>query len=237
MTLSEDDLAVIDRRVDQRIRLASSREKTSGTVVSRDTTGPKAMVRFDGATVAVPVKVAGSVYVQAGDRCLLDRYGTSDWIVTNSFGASSFGEASRSLDGLSIATGSLTSATFVDLTEFGTVSFDKAFDLTFVRVQVNSACFVSAVPTRILWAVRFTPTAGGIGYTPTDISVGGMNFNTASQHQAYTGMRRIISIPSGSYTVSLRWRRASGTGNAVADTNDSYAVELDERVRASVPIL
>lgn len=233
--IGDDELI---RLIDQRIRLARVQDRATGTVVSRDTTGPGCMVMFDGATVATPAKVSGTTFVQPGDRCMLDKYGTSDWLVTNSFNASSFGEGSRTIDGLSGTTAAMTSSSFVDIAEYGSFTFSKAFDLTLVHVQGMMAGFVTtAVPTRVIWAVRLTPITGGVGYTPTDTVIGSLNFNTVSQHQAVAGMRRLNNVPAGTYTVTFRWRRSSGTGNVFADANDTYGLQTDERVRAVTPIL
>jgi hypothetical protein len=233
MTLTADDLAIID----QRVRLAQARTRSAGTIVSRDTTGPKAMVLFDGATVATPAKVTGSTFVAPGYRCLLDRYGT-DWVVTNAWAATTFGEANLAMDSLPSATGANTSATFQTINEFGTFTFTKFFDLTFVRAAISVGGFVTGTAgTRANWAIRFTPIEGGIGYSPADLSFGGVVMNQLSTHVPYSSMRRVTNIPAGTYTVNLRWRRLSGSGSLFADTNDSFAVEVDERVRTLTPIL
>lgn len=234
MTLADEELI---RLIDQRIRADKSRIRHTGTVVSRDTTGPKGMVQFDGATVATPVKFAGGVYASPNDRCLLDLYGTSDWIVTNTWAASTFGEASKQLDGLPATTGALTSNTFVDLTEFGTITFTKFFDATFIRVAVQWGAFSSATATQLAMGVRLTPTAGAIGFSATDYALGRMYFNVASKYENNYTPRRLVGVPAGTYTCSLRWRRVSGAGNIQADAITSYALELDERVRATVPVL
>lgn len=234
MALEAADLDIID----QRIRLAQSRSRSAGTVVSRDTTGSRAMILFDGATVATPAKVTGSTFVAQGFRCLLDRYG-SDWVVTNAWAATTFGEANQAVDSLSALTGGNTSATFQDLNEFGTFTFTKFFDLTFLRVAISVGAFAGAgtAAARANWAVRFTPVAGGAGYTPADLSLGGILINQLATHVSYSSWRRVTNVPSGTYTVGLRWRRLSGTGTLFADTNDSFAVEVDERVRTLTPIL
>jgi hypothetical protein len=224
------------RLIDERIALARRQDRATGTVVSRDTIGPGATVIFDGSTVAMPVRVAGGVGATDGDRVLLTRHG-SDWIVTESFSAFSLGEANKALDNLGAATGALTSATFVDLAEFGGLPFAKTYDLTFVRMQVQAQAFVTGAAAKVFFALRFTPVAGGIGFTPSDVPMGGININQLNTHVSYTTPRRNTGIPAGTYTVTLRWRRVSGTGQIFADTNDSFAVELDEHVRALVPIL
>jgi hypothetical protein len=239
----EGDLAVTPediRLIDQRVRAALQTTRASGTVVTRDTTGPGATVLQDGSTVPVPAKVTGSTFVRPGDRCLMDRYGTSDWVVTQSWSTLTFGELSKTYDGLGSTTSALTSSTFVDLTEFEPTTFTKAFDLTSVRIQVQAEAYTSGSAgqtAKVNWGVRFTPIEGAEGYTPIDIGIGGININQLSTHVSYTSTRRYISLPAGTFTVSLRWRRVSGAASVLADTNDAYALELDERVRGSIPIL
>lgn len=232
--VSYDDELI--RIIDERMSLYKMKTVSQGTCITRDTEGPGATVTFDGATSPVSVKVMGDCFCQPDDRVVAGKYG-SDWLIIGSFSSTAFGEANRALDNLSVATGALTSSTFVDLTEFGTVQFDKTFDNTFVRMGLQAQAFVTGATAKPFWALRFTPIAGGIGYTPADIPFGGININQLSTHTSYTTFRRVTNIPAGSYTVSMRWRRVSGSGSVFADTNDSYAVELDENVRASVPIL
>lgn len=233
MSLYDDDQIAL---IDQRIRLHTKQTVSMGSIVSRDTTGPGAMAVMDGATVAVPVKVLGTSPVREGDRVTLELFGT-EWLVTGTFSANGFGEANQAVEGLSGATGALTSGSFVDLTEFGSFEFTKNYDATFVRLQVQGSAFATGAIAKVFWALRFTALEGGAGYTPADISVGGMQINTLSAHIGYTSMRRVTNIPAGTYTVQLRWRRASGSGSIFADTNDSYAVEVDERVRSAAPVL
>jgi hypothetical protein len=225
------------RLIDERIALSRRQDRAQGTVVARDTTGPGAMVVFDGSTTPVPVKCAGNVFTNQNDRVLLARHG-SDWIVTESFSSNSFGEASKHFSGgLGSTSGNLTSATYVDLTEFGTIQFTKAFDLTYVQAQVTVGGYATAIDTRAAWALRYTPVAGAEGYTPTDITMAIINWDVANVHRGITAMGRVISLPAGTYTVSLRWRRTAGSGNVVANNNDEYAVAVDEHPRANVPIL
>lgn len=234
--MTPEDLALVQRMI---AKATAQSGRQVGTVVSRDSTGPGATVLIDPASQPVPAKVTGSTFVQPGDRCLLDWYG-DDLIITQSWSVTTFGEASLPLDALPSATTPLTSSSFVDLAEFGTFTFTKTFDLTFVYIQVQAEAYTtgtSGQTAKVFWALRFTPVEGGIGYTPTDISVGGININQLSTHVSYTSMRRRTDIPAGTYTVSLRWRRVSGAASVVADTNDSYAVGLDERVRTGTTIL
>lgn len=220
--------------VDQRIRLATARTRAIGRCVSRDTTGPGANVTFDGSTVAMPVKVLGNVTLRAGDRCVLDLYGT-EWIVTGSFTAPALGEASIMV-APSATTGALTSFSFVDLQEIPAIDFNKMFDGTYVRMAIMAGCYVTAQPTSVRFGLRLNPIDAP-GYTASDISITFINFNTANAHNYATNAVRVLDIPAGKYSAQLRWRRAAGTGSVFADGNDLFTIEIDEGVRFSAPVL
>lgn len=225
--------------IDQRIRTQQRMTRAQGTVVSRDTTGSGGLVRFDRSDSATPCIFPGTVFAAQGDRVTCELYEDRFWVVTTSGSALALGEANRALDALA-GTDTTTSGAHSDMVQFGTFPFTKFYDLTFVRIGLSAQAWVNGTtPCKVTWAVRLTPFDGGEGYTPVDLVMGGININQASTHVHYSQARRFLNIPAGSYTVSLRWRKAAstGTGTVTADTNDSYAVELDERVRANTPVL
>jgi hypothetical protein len=224
------------RLIDQRIRLAQARDRAVGTCVTRATSGPDATVVFDGSTVAMPVKVLGTVFVQEGDRCVLDKYG-SDWIVSGSWSTLALGEAARFQFGPSGGTGALTSGSFVDMMEILPVTFTKVYDQTYVRVCVSAGAYSSAASTSVRWAVRFTPQDAGSSYTAADVFTAFIHFNEINTHQSNYAGARATGIPAGSYTCQLRWRRNTGSGSVFADTNDLFMMEIDEAPRAVDPIL
>lgn len=226
------------RLIREQIRLSQQATRAVGTVVTRDTTGTGAMVKFDHAETPTPVLVGGNVFCQPEDRVLLDLYG-SDWVVTTSFSSAAFGEASRFYAGLGAPMTALTTTGgFVDFTEVAPVTFTKLHDLTFVLITASYGGYTdTAANTEAEWAVRFTPTEAGSSYTASDITVGSIFFNNISEHLNQSQQRRKTDIPAGTYTVSMRWRRVGGTGNVRANADDCYTMSLDERVRASSPIL
>jgi hypothetical protein len=232
MTWADDQIDFVD----QRIRAAERRERAVGTVVSRDPSGSGSMVIHDGASTPTPAKMPGTVFAQEGDRVALELFG-SDWLVISSYSAAAFGEANLAMDGLAGTEGPITTGSFVDMTQFGTFTFNKIFDNTFIRIGFCGSLYTNVATTKAAFACRFTPTSGGVGYSPSDVSLGMVSISDASNHTEHSHARRITSVPSGSYTVSLRWRRVSGTGTLTADIHDPYFLEVDERVRASVPIL
>lgn len=222
--------------IDQRIRLNAARTRAVGTCVTRATTGPAADVVFDGSTQAMPVKVLGSVVLRAGDRCVLDRYGT-EWIVTGSFVSSAFGEASWQ-GPPSSQTSTLTSGTFVDIQEIPPLTFDKAFDNTYVRMDMEASAFaLTSANTGVRWGLRWTPVVTSKPYTASVYSMNSQFFNATSVHETCHYNARPIDIPAGRYEVQACWRRTSGSGGLTSDNADMYTIELDEAVRASTPVL
>jgi hypothetical protein len=232
VTPEEEEIA----RIDARIRFQAKRTRAMGTVVSRATSGPAAMVRLDSADTPIPVLCPGSVFCQPGDWVTVDLYGTQ-WVITNSFTGPGFGEASKFLIGLPLTTGALSSASYLDLSEFPAFSFTKFFDNTFVAIKASYSAYVTTGNTEVEWAVRLAQTSGDTPYASADISMSGIFFNNATEHLSKSMEKRMLGIPAGTYTVTLRWRRAGGSGTAIANADDGYSVELDERVRAGAPVL
>lgn len=231
MAIDQDLIALID----QRIRSAAAKDKAAGTCVSRDTTGSGADVAFDGSTVAMPVKVLGNVFMKPGDRCVLERFG-SDWVVIGSWSALGLGECSVFGFGPGGAV-STTSASFVDFSDIAPRQFDKAFDATYVRMAVTAGCYSTAISTGVRFGIRITPLDAESAYPATDLAMNNIWFNQANIHQTNYYHYRYTVLPAGSYEIQLRWRRGAGTGTITADSADLFSVELDEAVRAGVPIL
>lgn len=234
--MSTVDQNLIDL-VDQRIRLSTARTRAAGTCVTRATTGPAADVIYDGSTVAMPVKVLGSVFLRPGDRCVLDLYGT-DWVVTGSFTAQGFGESSKQSFGPVAGTGSLSSSTFLDLSEIGPMIFDKAFDNTYVRMALSASAYITSgtPPAMVQFGFRVTPVDAN-GYTATDHSLTSILLDSATGHASGYYSVRATGLPAGRYSIQLRWRRSSGTALIKVDGNDVFSLEVDEGVRAVNPVL
>jgi hypothetical protein len=53
-------------------------------------------------------------------------------------------------------------------------------------------------------------------------------YNTASVHTPITCEISIGSVPAGSGSVQLRWRRVSGTGTLQMDANDWISITVRE---------
>jgi hypothetical protein len=232
MSLSEEQI----RLIDQRIRAARQSDFAAGTCVTRATTGPDATVMFDGSTVPMPVKVLGTVFCQADDRVVMNRYG-SDWVVTGSWAGLGLGEASVTGFG-PVGGTSVTVFTFIDHAGIPGFTFTKIYDNTFVRMAVTGSAYTNVTNSSVRFGLRLTAQDPGSSYAATDYNMVHIFYNQASVHLGKSSFYRALGIPAGSYTVQLRWRRYSGTGNTLfADDSDFYSIELDERVRQLTPFL
>lgn len=234
MAYDEDLIALVD----QRVRLHQSRTRAIGTCVSREVVGPGALVLFDGATVAVPVKVLGHVEIREGMRCTLDKYG-SEWLVTGAFAIPQMGE---SVDfRFCVGTQTIAGSSFVDHPGFVPVGFTKYHDQTWVDVFMAVSGFATVAATDARWGLRFTQTDGETPYTPVDLNANYMFWSTANVRTAhsyqfvYAGTTQAGGIPAGQYSVQIRWRRSTGTGVVTNAGQDIYAIRMKETVRASSP--
>lgn len=221
--------------IDQRIRQAATMDRATGTCVNRATTGPGADVTFDGSTVAMPVKVLGTVFIRPGDRCVLDLYGT-EWIVTGSFSSLGFGEAAKTGNGPSGGTGAITNSSYADVIEITPLRFVKTFDITVVRIAMGITMRSTSAPYSTRFGLRCTPLDGQT-YTPSDYILNFISFSDATQRLGSTFSTKVTDMPAGAYSCQVRCRRVSASGSGLFDSGDVYYLEMDERVRTSSPIL
>lgn len=194
--------------VDARIRAASTVDHAVGTVNSRDTASTRAMVVFDGDNVAVPVKVLGGVDALAGDRVVLQRFG-SEWVVLGSF---TTGRTVRVL----AASGSLSPVT-------STIADVTGATVTFTTSRVNASYVVVAMFdfSKTATAIQFTGSVDVDGSAPNGSyqnAVFSDNANTISDRASVATCGSGTLAAVGSHTAKLRAVRtgAAGTGNCNA---------------------
>ena len=222
------------RMVDARIAAAQKRTDAYGTIASRDTTGPGAMVVFDGSTVATPAKVFGHVHCIEDDRVALTLI-ENRWCVIGTFGRRELAEAYDWQTGTNPASGT-TSATFVDMPNAPTITtFTKRYDGTAIRLSVDTTLWTSVADTDVHIGVR---VAGRINtetaaiFTPIDITTGRLQLDTAFVRGTVSGSKRIV-IAAGEYTFTTRWKRTAGTGELRQDDRDHSTIEADEIFRTT----
>jgi hypothetical protein len=194
-----------------------------------------ATVVVDGATVGVPVKVAGHVWPVAGDRVILVRvgprrtpgesYAGEEWCV--------LGVTSRTV-GPNVAiinypqvTGTNTSASVVNLPG------DPSFTWTKQRSDSPFAMYLSF--TTFL-SVNNASVAGYLGFTKdgvqTQYKICEMENGAFAARFGPAHWREIpdavtpTPLAAGTYTVNLMWARPQGPGTLNMATSDDHASAL-----------
>lgn len=230
MTIDETLISIID----QRIRQHNVTERATGTCVDRDSTGPGALVIFDGATVAVPVKVTGSTGVRPGYRCVLEKFGT-EWLVVGSFANPVLGIASQFVFNGAQTT---TSTTFVDMTNIPPQSFTKLHDGTGVGFNTNlSAVMLSAI-SGMRVGYRLTQVSGSAPFTAIDVQ-GPFGLLAQINGRHFFGNEAIYTfpMPAGVYSIQARMRMTTGSGTISLSTSDIWSMVVREYVDPSNPFV
>lgn len=218
MTWPDQMLELIDRRV-RSLSLASAGAAGTVQVVAPDRLSAQVVV--DGATVGVPVKVAGHVSLVAGDRVALLRIGErrlpgenyvgEEWCVV--------GVTSR-VDGLNIAVanfsltaGTNTSASIVDLPGTPTVLFTKRMDATPLLMYLSFTISRTVANAAVGAYLIFTQGAlfTQIKIAEIESAVGSARFGPCHFRVA-PDVGGAPLLGSGTWEVKAQWARASGAG-------------------------
>lgn len=218
--ISAELLAVIDQRIDDKMRLRP--DNRGGTVANRiDDT--HCLVTFDGSAVAQPVAICGGVNVREGDRVVLVSVG-ADWVVIGSFtsvlGINTAGRSSAVTlpggGGVKQYNGSS-----ADDTDEPHWTFTKRYSNTNVQLFLSMSLY-SSVATN-------TEARLGIHINGVDYDLSKIYLNDTLKHLTCpTGLLYVEGIPAGEYDCYVHWRRVSGTGTLNIDVNDwftSYCTE------------
>lgn len=220
------------RMVDARIAAAQVKNRDFGVVVQRDTTGPGALVVFDGASGATPVKVLAHVDCFEGDRVALELVRTT-WVVVGTFARHSVAQYSTRTYG-PVGSGTTSSTTAVDMPSSTALpAVVKRYDDTGISISLTAtlwATATTAAETSVYiqgtpgteTASTFTPLVYIMCNAPL---VGG----TASRTTFHGNARGVI--PAGSYTLTARWRRSSGSVATLSmNESDMVTLQADEYV-------
>lgn len=125
--------------------------------------------------------------------------------------------------------GSTSSATISDMpSPTSTMQYLKARNETRMVFVVAGSSFGSAA--NAITDLYLSNTGVSNGYVSTDPGCGHMFHNAAaSQHIPHMASLYLDGMPSGLYTMKLRWRQ-SGTGGLFinADLNDVYTISVTE---------
>jgi hypothetical protein len=219
-------LTLIDGRVDKK----NVRQLRPGTFAQRtsDTTG---LVTEDAGVTSMPVLVAGDLKVDPGDRVVMAEFG-KDWVVLAALAPRWTSEIFWEY---TFAGETTTSGSYVDIPGMPAAAsrqFSKRSSSSSVIGDANISCYYTGGTTAEL-ALAFTLTDVDTGdvYGPQRVahdftSANGIRLN-------FGGKSRLSSVPAGTYTVALRWRRVQGTGTVTTDANDSYDFSVREAAPAT----
>lgn len=222
--------------IDQRILRYLQAPIALGTCSSRDSTGSRAMVVFDGDVSPVPVKVLGTAEVQPPDRVLMVRAlgsgaaapvsddtrkrAPGEWIVLGGFtrrlGSGSYVSAA----GVCSGGFNTNSTSFTNHGDVPALNFVKRYDDTRVQLTTTIGCFPAAVSL----SVEFAMLINGV-----DRVTGGNTWSaTLANHVTVTGAVAVSGIPAGTYPVNARWRRPVGASAVGSNTGDYYFASAEE---------
>lgn len=212
--------------IDARIAAHSRIDKVMATCVD-DSSDAGVDVIFDGASVSVPVKVAGGTRCFAQDRVMVQLYGAT-WVVTNSYSPEMRNVWTKN----TVATASTTtSGTYVNMGGPITIDYEKHYSTSALLVSVQTSMWVTTASAQFALGVNID-SFGAVG----DIDMFRMTINALSTHTP-TGGYRILGAEqgphyttpvAGSYTATLRWARIAGTGTLTQDATDWVAFMIEE---------
>lgn len=211
--------------IDQRIAVAAQKFTDVGVVVSVSTDRQRAMVTAESATVAVPVKVSGTVWCQAGDKVGLTRYG-AEWYVTAILNRIQ-GPNVGALGGVGVS-GSVTSGTPVNVPGDPSFTWTKRWDATPITLFAGLSFFISTAAASCAVSMRFA------GPTTVTYKVWEQEPSNQLERYGWSHMRDIPDatdtspLPAGTYTVNLQWYRTTGTGTIQQNNDDWYSAWVQE---------
>lgn len=123
--------------------------------------------------------------------------------------------------GLNNATGSgstgLTS--YVDFPATSSFSFTKIQAATIIKIDFHTLCYTTQSGDVASFGVRINGT---------DYEVCRRSFSASSVIVQASGTKRIPSIPAGTYTVQIRYKRQSGSGSVTIQANDWVSCDATE---------
>ena len=232
MAVSSELLDVIDDRILRYLQAPVA----LGTCSSRDSTGSRAMVVFDGDVSPVPVKVLATAEVQPPDRVLMVRAlgsgaaapvsddtrkrAPGEWVVVGGFTRRQGSGSYVSAAGVCSGSFNTNSTSFSNHGDVPALNFVKRYEDTRVALTTTIGCFPAAVSL----AVEFAMLING-----TDRVTGGNTWAaTVANHVTVTGTTAVTGIPAGAYAVNARWRRPVGAAAVGSNGADYYFASAEE---------
>ena len=221
MNLNTNQIAAIDARVDARLDelIKIGRFSALGTVIDYVPGEYTAMVVIDGSNQAVRVKVYQSCEPRNEYRVgLLKVYGY--WHVIATY-AHTWPSEARYND--AAADGTTASGAYSATPGGESVTFTKHYSSTSIHIEVNASLFITVSSlTGAWWGARVVGTTVDGAAVDEEYNVVHHQFNASSQSHHFGGWVAApgVDVPAGSYVISLRWRRGTGTGTLNQNTAD-----------------
>lgn len=122
------------------------------------------------------------------------------------------------------AVGSTTSATYVNMPNLPFVTVIKRFGANDTNIQfiMTTSIFGSGTNTGVQFAVNLT---GGTG---TDVDLITRLMTASLTHTDFAMTKLLTGLPSGTYTLSGRWRRTASANTLQMDTGDWTTILAEE---------
>jgi hypothetical protein len=119
------------------------------------------------------------------------------------------------------AAGTTTSAAYVDAPGSPTITLNKTYVQTYIRLDLGTSLFSTLAGTVVRYGILFN------GTTDSDLSIFGIS--VANTHVAIAATTVIFAWAfKGPVTMRLRWKRVSGGGTLTMDSNDMVSLTAVE---------
>ncbi len=210
-------IATIDARIDSRL----SRITAMGEVQTVNPNGREATVTMYGGAQAIPVKRAGHVDCNPGDKVGLVKAERDWWIAWSAPRRDAPASLHTFLGGSSATPDTTALATYVTLPTAPTFALTKRYDATYIEADARMGAYATSLSAKVGTAVL----VNGVDYDLATYMI-----NTVSDHKHFTAIAVIMSaLPAGLYTVAYRWKRVSGSGTLNINNDDFWSVRYTER--------
>jgi hypothetical protein len=219
-TLGEGMLGVIQAEIDQ----ARQTVLKMGTIAQRDSTGPLAMVVFDGSSgTAQRVKCFEDVLVSIGDRVGVGCF-QGEWIILGNYTLRGLADELQTYTWT--GTNSLSATTYTDMPGVPGLTYVKMRDSTIMEYRVECSTRNNTSACQVQFGLRVTKDDLTVDYDQDvrRIAINALNVHT---HFAQT-VRAASAHAAGNYTAVARWFRATGTDTPVVDTLDTISFSCRE---------
>ncbi len=218
-TYNETWLAIMD----QRVRAGQQTTQTMATVVATDPVALRLYVVVDGASLSTPVKLAGHVQAQPGDRVALTRYG-ADWVAMGNLsriGGPNIGSVS-----VVGSAGTTSAASYSDLPGTPSFTFTKRWTNTGMLLFASMSCYTTQNDSYLQVALKFTEASSG---AVTTYLMFKERWSTALERAVWSHCRPVAGgLAAGVYDVRPQWQRQAGTGVITENADDwvsAFAIE------------